>query len=75
VTVRKRRRRVSFAVSVVAVALAAGMFSLSRDLNQRDSHRLLTSEATDAKTSVTSLIAQIESTMSSAGSVAAATDG
>jgi len=69
-----RFSRFSMAIVLVAVAVGAGMFVLSRQLNQRDSHRLLTLQAGDAQSSVTSLMAQLESTISSVGAVAAATN-
>jgi signal transduction histidine kinase len=66
-------------LSVVLVAgtlaLGAGMFALTRNANSRDQQHLLTAEAQDARTTITALLGQIESTMSSVGSVAAATDG
>jgi signal transduction histidine kinase len=61
---------------VVAAALILGlaMFSLSRAANHRDEQRLVTLQAQDAKTAFTALIGQIETSMSSVGSVAAATN-
>jgi signal transduction histidine kinase len=50
------------------------MFSLSRAANHRDEQRLVTLQAQDAKTAFTALIGQIETSMSSVGSVAAATN-
>jgi signal transduction histidine kinase len=66
--------RLSLAILLAAVVAAVGLFGFSRDLNQRDNRRLLTLEARDARTSVTSLISQIEASLSSAGSVAATTN-
>ncbi|HUC36904.1 MAG TPA: ATP-binding protein [Acidimicrobiales bacterium] len=66
--------RLALAVLVLAVAVAVGLFAFSRDLNQRDARRLLSFQASDARTSVTSLLAEIESDLSSVGSVAGATD-
>jgi signal transduction histidine kinase len=66
--------QLSLAILLVSVVVAVGLFGFSRDVNQRDDRRLLTLEARDARTSVTSLIAQIESSLSSAGSVAATTN-
>lgn len=63
------------AVMLCALVLAAGMFTLTRHVNSRDQQRLLTSQAQDARTTISALMGQIESTMSSVGSVAAATDG
>ncbi|MGH9030008.1 MAG: hypothetical protein ACRDV4_10410 [Acidimicrobiales bacterium] len=71
---KMRLSKLSVAILVAALALAVGMFGFSRELNQRASHRLLTSQAADARTSVTSFVSLFESTLSSAGSVAAATD-
>jgi signal transduction histidine kinase len=70
-----RRRRLSLLIVVATVALAVGMFTLSNNVTQRDQQRLTVFQADNAKTVVTSLIGQIGSTMSSVGSVAAATDG
>lgn len=72
---RLRHSWVSLVILLVALIVATGMFALSRELNQRDSRRLLTFQATDARTSVTALIAQVEAAMSSVGSVAASTNG
>jgi signal transduction histidine kinase len=58
-----------------AVVLGAGMFALSRNVTQRDERRLATLQAQDAVTAVTATVRQLESTMSSVGSVAAATNG
>jgi signal transduction histidine kinase/CheY-like chemotaxis protein len=66
--------RLSVAILIVAVVLAVGLFGVSRNLNQRDNLRLLTLQAGDAKTSVTSLLSVIDSDLSSVGAVAAATD-
>ena len=73
-TRRIRLSRLSVAILVVAVVLSIGLFGVSRDLNQRDNHRLLTLQAGDERTSVTSLLSVIDSDLSSVGSVAAATD-
>jgi signal transduction histidine kinase/CheY-like chemotaxis protein len=70
-----RPRWLSVGVVGVALVLAGGMFSLSRNVTQRDNQRLVVLQAQSIKTAVTSEIAQIESTMSSVGSVAAATNG
>ena len=70
-----RPRWLSVAAAVAAVALATGMFTLSRDVTDRDNQRLATFQAQNAKTTFTALISQIESTIASVGSVAAATDG
>ena len=70
-----RPRRVSLAIGVIALALAVGMFTLSNSVRQRDEQRLAVFQAQNVKTGVTALVSQIESTMSSVGSVAAATDG
>jgi signal transduction histidine kinase len=70
-----RPRPVSVAIVVAAVVLAAVMFSLSRSVTQRDNHSLLVSQAGVSKTAVAALIGQLESTISSVGSVAAATGG
>jgi len=51
------------------------MFALTRSVNARDQQRLLASQAQDARTTITALMGSIESTMSSVGSVAAATNG
>ncbi|HTT85893.1 MAG TPA: hypothetical protein VMF60_00875 [Acidimicrobiales bacterium] len=51
------------------------IFSLSGNVAQRDDHSLLVSQAGVERTAVTALISQLESTMSSVGSVAAATGG
>jgi signal transduction histidine kinase len=67
--------RLSCAIVVLAVVVAIGLFSFSRAANQRDGRRLLTLQATEARTSVTSVLASFESDVSSVGSVAAATDG
>ncbi len=66
--------RLSLAIVLLAVAGAVGLFSFSREANQRDNLRLLTLQARDAKTSVNSLLATFESDLSSVGSVAAATN-
>ncbi len=72
---RRRMRWLPVAAMVCAVALGAGMFALTRHVNSRDQQRLLTSQAGDARTTISALMGQIESTMSSVGSVAAATGG
>src|SRR5579862_7847706 len=72
---RRRLRWLPVAVMVCALALGAGMFALARHVNSRDQQRLLTSQAQDARTTIDALMGQIESTMSSVGSVAAATGG
>ncbi len=69
-----RPRRLSVAVVAAALVLGSGMYFLSRDANQRDKTRLVTLQAQDAKTAFSALIGQIESSMSSVGSVAAATN-
>jgi signal transduction histidine kinase/CheY-like chemotaxis protein len=69
-----RPRWLSVVVVAAALVLGLGMFSLSRTANQRDEKRLVTLQAQDAKTAFSSLIGQIESSMSSLGSVAAATN-
>ena len=69
-----RPRWLSIAVVVAALVLGLGMFSLSNAANHRDEKRLVTLQAQDAKTAFTALISQIESSMSSVGSVAAATN-
>jgi signal transduction histidine kinase/CheY-like chemotaxis protein len=51
------------------------MFTLARHVNERDQQRLLSSQAKNARTTITALVSQIETTMSSVGSVAAATNG
>jgi signal transduction histidine kinase/CheY-like chemotaxis protein len=66
--------RLSLIILLVSVVVAVGLFAFSRDLNQRDNRSLLTLEAKNARTSVTSLISQIESSLASAGSVAATTN-
>ena len=58
----------------MAVLLAVGLFVLSRDDNQRDEQHLVTLQAGDAKTTFTSVLAELESIMSPLGSVSAATD-
>src|ERR1700758_5040392 len=73
-TKRTKISRLSLAILVATVTVAVGLFGLSRDLNQRDNLRLLTLQARDARTSVTALLSVIESDLSSAGSVAAATN-
>ena len=70
-----RPRRLSVVILVAALALGGGMYVLSSNVTHRDSERLLTFQAQNVKTTVTALIGQIESTMSSVGSVAAATGG
>jgi hypothetical protein len=72
---RRRPRWLSVGVIGAALVLAGGMFTLSRNVTQRDDQRLVVFQAQSIKTEVTSLIAQIDSTMSSVGSVAAATNG
>jgi signal transduction histidine kinase len=71
----RRPRWVSIAVVGATFVLAGGMFTLSRNVTQRDDQRLVVLQAQSIKTAVTALIAQIDSTMSSVGSVAAATNG
>jgi len=51
------------------------MFGLTRHINDRDQQRLLTLQAQNARTTITALMSQIESTMSSVGTVAVATGG
>ncbi len=70
-----RLRRLSVVVLAAALLLGGGMFSLSRNVSQRDEQRLLLFQAQNVKTGVVALITGIESTMSSVGSVAAATNG
>jgi signal transduction histidine kinase len=70
-----RPRRLSLIIAVAALVLAGGMFTLSRNVTERNNQRLAVFEADNAKTAVTALISQIESTMSSVGSVAVATAG
>ena len=71
---RWKPRWLSVVVAAAAIVLGAGMFVLAHTANQRDEKRLVTLQAQDAKTAFTALIGQIESSMSSVGSVAAATD-
>jgi signal transduction histidine kinase len=70
-----RPRPLSIIILVAALVLAGGMFTLSRNVTQRDAQHLLLFEADNARTAVTALVSQIESTMASVGSVAAATNG
>src|SRR5580704_17536137 len=72
---RRRMRWLPVAVMVCVIAVGAGMFALTRHVNGRDQQRLLTSQAQDARTTISALMGQIESTMSSVGSVATATGG
>ena len=62
------------AIVVLAVLLSIGLFGFSRAANQRDGRRLLTLQATEARTSVTAVLGSFESAVSSVGSVAASTD-
>jgi signal transduction histidine kinase/CheY-like chemotaxis protein len=66
--------RLACAIVVLAVLLSIGLFSFSRAANQRDGRRLLTLQATEARTSVTAVLGSFESAVSSVGSVAASTD-
>lgn len=68
-----RLGRLSLAIVVVSVAIAVGLFGFTRSLNQRDSRRLLTLQAGNARTAMTSLMSQFESPLTSLGSVASAT--
>ncbi len=70
-----RPRWLSIGVVAVTFVLAGGMFTLSRNVTERDDQRLVVLQAQSIKTAVTALVAQITSTVSSVGSVAAATDG
>jgi signal transduction histidine kinase len=70
-----RPRRSSLVIVAIALAMAVGMFTLSNNVGQRDEQRLNVFQAQNVRTGVTSLISQIDSTMSSVGSVAAATNG
>jgi signal transduction histidine kinase/CheY-like chemotaxis protein len=72
---RSRTRWLSAGVLAAALVLGGGMFVLTRHINDGDQQRLLTLQAQDARTTITALVGQIESTMSSVGSVAAATGG
>ena len=72
---RRRMRWLPVAAMVCALALGAGLFTLARHVNTHDQQHLLTSQAQDARTTISALMGTIESTMSSVGSVAAATDG
>jgi signal transduction histidine kinase len=74
-SVAHRVRWLSVVLVVGTLLLGLGMFALTRNANARDQQHLLTAQAQDARTTITSLMSQIESTMSSVGSVAAATDG
>jgi len=65
----------SAGVLVSALVLSGGMFALTSHSNGRDQQRLLIAQAQDARTTITALMSSIESTMSSVGSVAAATNG
>jgi signal transduction histidine kinase len=71
---RWKPRWLSVAVVVGALVLGLGMFALSRAANHRDEKRLVTLQAQDSRTAFVSLIGQMESSMSSVGAVAAATD-
>jgi signal transduction histidine kinase len=71
---RRRPRVVSLAVAAAALVLAVGMFFLTSAATHHDEQRLATLQAEDAKTAFSAIIGQIESSMSSVGSVAAATD-
>jgi signal transduction histidine kinase len=51
------------------------MFILSRNVTEHDNQRLAAFQAQNVKTAVTALISQIDSAISSVGSVAAATNG
>ena len=73
-THRMTLSRLSVVILVVAVAVALGLFSLTRELNQSDSRRLLALQASNARTTMTSLMSQFESPLASVGSVAAASD-
>ena len=68
-------RWMSAAVVLSALALGGGMFALTSHSNSREQQRLLVAEAQDARTTITVLMSSIETTMSSVGSVAAATNG
>jgi len=71
----RRPRWFSIGVLAGATVLAGGMFTISRNVTERDNQRLVVFQAENIETAVTALIGQVESTMSSVGSVAAATDG
>lgn len=67
-------RLLSVFIVVLGIVLAAGLFLVSRSDYQVNENRLVTLQAADAKTTFTSVIAEMESSMSSLGSVAAATN-
>jgi signal transduction histidine kinase len=71
----RRARWLSAVVLAAALVLGGGMFALTTHVNDRDQQRLLTFQAQDTKTTITALVNQIQSTMSSVGSVAVATGG
>ena len=58
-----------------SAALGVGMFTLTRNANDREQARLLAAQAQDARTAITAGIGPIQSSMSSVGSVAAASNG
>ena len=68
-------RWLSLVVVAGALILAGGMFTLSRNVTERDNQRLAAFQAQNVKTGVTALISQIDSAISSVGSVVAATNG
>ena len=72
---QRKTRWLAPAVLVASVVLGVGMFALSRHANQREESRLLSSQAQDARTAITASMGQLESTLSSVGSVADATSG
>ncbi|MHB8450932.1 MAG: hypothetical protein ACYDAQ_10860, partial [Mycobacteriales bacterium] len=71
-----RRARWPWTLALVAVlAGSATVVTLSRQVINHDSSRLLSSQAGLARSAVVGLISQVESGMSSVGAVAAATNG
>ena len=71
----RRGRWLAAIVVASAVILGGGMFTLARQVNERDQLHLLNSQAQDARITITALFGELESTMSSVGSVEAATSG
>ena len=71
----RRARWLAAGVLAVALILGGGMFALISHSNGRDQQRLLQAQAQDAQTTFTALISSLESAMSSAGAVAAVTNG
>lgn len=65
----------SMVLAVALIAISAAAFFVSRHVTQANEAQLVSLEATDARSTLTALVSQLESSLESVGAVAAATGG